>query len=58
MKRDPYKDDQLLELVGDLCKFILDQNVYVKGTYHDRDSDLGKNPQYQHLETERVALGR
>ena len=40
MKRDPYKDDQLLELVGDLCNFILDQIVHVKGTYHDRESDL------------------
>ena len=30
MKRDPYKDDQLLELVGDLCNFILDQIVHVK----------------------------
>ena len=39
MKRDPYKDDQLLELVGDLCNFILDQIVYVKGTYHDQKSD-------------------
>ena len=44
MKRDPYKDDQLLELVDDLCNFILDQIVHVKGTYHDRDSDLGRNP--------------
>ena len=59
MKRDPYKDDQLLELVGDLCNFILDQIVHVKGTYRDRDSDLGRNPQYKHLrETERLALGR
>ena len=59
MKRDPYKDDQLLELVGDLCNFILDQIVHVKDTYHDRDSDLSRNPQYQHLrETERLALGR
>ena len=59
MKRDPYKDDQLLELVSDLYNFILDQIVHVKGTYHDRDSDLGRNPQYQHLrETERLALGR
>ena len=59
MKRDPYKDDQLLELVGDHWNFILDQIVYVKGTYHDRDSDLGRNPQYQHFrETERLALGR
>jgi len=48
MKRDPYKDDQLLELVGDLCNFILDQIVHVKGAYHDRESDLGRNPQYQH----------
>ena len=39
-KKDSYKDDQLLELVGDLCNFILDQIVHVKGTYHDRDSDL------------------
>jgi hypothetical protein len=59
MKRDPYKDDQLLELVDDLCNFILDQIVHVKGTYHDRDSDLGRNPQYQHLrETEMLALDR
>ena len=59
MKRDAYKDDQLLELVGDLCNFILDQIVHVKGVYYDRESDLGKNPQYQHLrETERLALGR
>ena len=51
-------DDQLLELLGDLCKFILDQIVHVKGTYHDRESDLGRNPQYQHLcETKRLALG-
>ena len=58
MKRDPYKDDQLLELVGDLCNLILDQIVHVKGIYHDRESDLGRNPQYQHLcETERLALG-
>ena len=58
MKRDPYKDDQLLELIGDLCNFILDQIVYVKGTYHDQDSDLGRNHQYQYLcETERLALG-
>ena len=59
MKRDPYKDDKLLELVDDLCNFILDQIVHVKGAYHDRESDLGSNPQYQHLrETERLALGR
>jgi len=59
MKRDPYKDDQLLELVGDLCNFILDQIVHVRCAYHDRESDLGTNPQYQHLrETERLALGR
>ena len=52
-------DNQLLKLVGDLCNFILDQIVYVKGTYHDRDIDLGRNPQYQHLrETERFAIGR
>lgn len=59
MKRDPYKDDQLLDLVGDLCNFILDQIVHVKGAYHDQESDLGRNPQYQHLrETEGLALGR
>ena len=59
MKRDSYKDDQPLELVGDLCNFILDQIVHVKGTYHDQKSDLGRNHQYQHLrETERLALGR
>ena len=59
MKRDPYKDDQLLELIGDLCNFILDQIVHVKDVYHDRESDLGRNPQYQYFrETERLALGR
>ena len=59
MKRDPYKDDQLLELVGDLCNFILDQIVHVKGVYPDRESDLDRNPQYQYLrETERLALDR
>ena len=59
MKKDPYKDDQLLELVDDLCNFILDQIVHVKGAYHDWESELGRNPQYQHLrETERLALGR
>ena len=58
MKRDSYKDDQILELVDDLCNFILDQIVQVKGTYHDRESELGTNPEYQHLsETERLALG-
>ena len=58
MKRDPYKDDQLLELVDDLCNFILDQIVHVRGAYNDRESDLDSNPQYQHLrETERLALG-
>ena len=57
MKRGSYKDDQLLELIGDLCNFILDQTVHVKGIYHDRESELGRNPQYQHLrETERLAL--
>jgi hypothetical protein len=59
MKRDHYKYDQLLELVGDLCNFILDQIVHVKGTYHDRASDLRRNPKYKHLrETERLALCR
>ena len=46
-------------IAGDLCNFILDQIVHVKDAYHDRESDLGSNPQYQHLcETERLALGR
>jgi hypothetical protein len=59
MRRDPYKDDELLEIVGDLCNFILDEIVHVKGTYHHLASDLGSNPQYQHLrETERLALSR
>ena len=49
MKRDTYKDDQLLELIDDLYNFILDQIVHVKGTYHDRESELGINSQYQHF---------
>ena len=56
---DTHKDDNLLELVGDLCSFILDQIIHVRGTYHDRKSELGRHSQYQHLrETKRLALGR
>ena len=58
MRRNPYKDDELLEMVGDLSNFIMDQIVYHKGTYHHLLSDLGSNPLYQHLlETNRLALG-
>ena len=58
MRNDPHKDDNLLELVGDLCNFIIDQIVHVRGLYHDRSSNLGRNPQYQHLcEWERLGLG-
>jgi hypothetical protein len=58
MRRDPCKDDELLEIVNDLCNFTLDQIVHVRGTYHHLASDLGSNPQYQHLrETKRLALG-
>lgn len=58
-QRDVYKDDQLLELVGDLCNFIMDNIVHYKGMYHDLTSDLARNPRYQHLcELERLALGR
>ena len=58
-RRNPYKDDELLKMVGDLCNFIMDQIVYHKGTYHHLLSDLGSNPLYQHLrETDRLALGR
>ncbi|XP_066336100.1 uncharacterized protein [Miscanthus floridulus] len=57
-RRNPYKDDELLEMVDDLCNFIMDQIVYHKGTYHHLLSDLGSNPLYQHLrETDRLALG-
>jgi hypothetical protein len=36
----------------------LDQIIHVKGTYHHLASNLGSNPQYQHLrETERLAPG-
>jgi hypothetical protein len=53
-----YKDDELLEFIGDLCGFVLDQIVHIKGSYHDRESDLGSDPRYQHLrELERLALG-
>lgn len=58
-KRDVYKDDELLELVGDVCNFIMDEVIHYKGEYHDINSDLGKNPKYQHLrELERLTLGR
>jgi hypothetical protein len=54
-----YMDDELLEIVGDLCGFILDQIIHVRGDYHDPRSDLGSDPRYQHLrELERLALGR
>jgi hypothetical protein len=31
-RRDPYKDDELIEMVGDLCNFIRYEIVHVKGT--------------------------
>jgi len=43
MKRDVYKDDDLLEIVSDHCNFIIDQIVYYKGDYHNLLSDLGSN---------------
>jgi hypothetical protein len=59
LERDIYKDDELLDLVGDLCGFIMDEVVSSKGVYYDRSSHLGSNPRYQHLhETHRIALGR
>ncbi|XP_066341111.1 uncharacterized protein [Miscanthus floridulus] len=58
-RRNPYKNDELLEMVGDLCNFIMDQIVYHKSTYYHLLSDLGSNSLYQHLrETDRLALGR
>jgi hypothetical protein len=59
VRNDPHKGDNLLELVGDLYNFIIDQIVHVRGIYHDRVTELGRNPQYQHLcEWERLGLGR
>ncbi|XP_066362058.1 uncharacterized protein [Miscanthus floridulus] len=49
VRNDPHKDDNLLDLVNDLCNFIMDQIVHVRDTYHGPLSDLGRNPQYQHL---------
>ena len=46
---DLYKDDELLELVGDLCNFIMYKVIYLKGEYHDFMFDLGRNRMYQHL---------
>jgi hypothetical protein len=47
-----------MELVDDLCNFIMDQILHVRGIYHDRVTELGRNPQYQHLcECERLGLG-
>ena len=58
MKANPHKDDNLLELVGDLCNFIMDQIIHIRGTYHDPASDLGRHPHHQHLYgMERLALG-
>jgi hypothetical protein len=48
-RADSYKDDNLSELIGDLCSFIMDQIIHVRGIYHDRSSYLGRNCQYQHL---------
>ena len=59
VRNDPHKDDNLLELVGDLCAFILDQIIHVRDNYHDRKSELGRHPQQQHLhEPKRLDLGR
>jgi hypothetical protein len=53
-----HSDDALLDLVGDLCTFIMDQIVHVRGTFHHPKFDLGRNPQYQRLrEWERLGLG-
>ena len=56
---DVYRDDDLLEIVSDLCNFIMDHVVYYKGDYHNPQSDLGSNPLYQHLrQWNRLCLGR
>ena len=34
-KTDVYKDDDLLDIVGDLCNFVMDHVVYYKGDYHN-----------------------
>ena len=59
MQRDPYKDDELIEMVGDLCNFIMDQVVYVNGHYHNLLSELGSTPEYEFLRrTDLLSLGR
>lgn len=56
---DPYRDDDLLELVGGLCDFILDHAIHPKGCFLDHTSDLQTNPKLQHLrEWERLPIGR
>ena len=39
VRNDPHKDDNLLELVSDLCNFIMDQIINVGGIYHDRATE-------------------
>jgi hypothetical protein len=42
--REGTKDDEILEMVGELCNFIMDEIVYYKGIYHHLASDLDSNP--------------
>ena len=43
------EDDDLLEIVGDLCQFILDDIIHVDGDFHDQKSMVGHKKYCRHL---------
>ena len=43
------KYDDLLEIVSDICQFILDDIVHVNGKFHDRKSAIGCLKDCRHL---------
>ncbi|KAL6843137.1 hypothetical protein ACP4OV_026850 [Aristida adscensionis] len=52
-------DDHLLEIVNDLCKFILDEIIHKLGRYHDPSSQIARQANCRLLrEWESLNLGR
>lgn len=40
-RKESIRDDDLLELAGDLCKFIFEEVIHTMGRYHDPESMIG-----------------
>ncbi|KAL6907753.1 hypothetical protein ACP4OV_001923 [Aristida adscensionis] len=51
-------DDYLLDRVGDLCMFILDEIIHKRGRYHDPTSAIGRQANCRTLrEWEHLRIG-